>query len=71
MSSLVIHNIIKTTKNHTKSYEKLIKMGYSKDIIRFIYFVDYNINIDELIIENKECQKNQFWKWCNCMINKR
>lgn len=62
MSSSVIYNIIKTSSDHIKSYEKLIKMNYSRDTIGLVYLVDFNINIDDMIIENYDHEKRKYQK---------
>ncbi len=46
--------------NHMKSYENLIKMKYSKDIISLVYLVDFDINIDDLVIETQEREKRKY-----------
>ncbi len=62
MSASTIYNIIKRGDNHLTTYDNLIKKNYSNDIIKIVYLIDFDINIDDLLIETQEREKRTYQK---------
>lgn len=60
MTTNNIYHLIKDENNYLKSYEKLRSMDYPNDILELVYLVDFNIDINNLVIEKQEYEKRKY-----------
>ena len=60
MQTSNIYNLIKNSNDYLKSYYDLKGMNYSDDIIELVYLIDFDININDLLIESHEREKRKY-----------